>query len=103
MPHVSVLRCRGLLRYVAACCGVLWCVAVCDSFWYFICPHVAGCARNICKKVERRGDVSVLRSIAVCCSVLQRVAACCSVLQCVAVFGVSFAPTWKSELEPCVL
>jgi len=88
MSHVSVLRCRGLLRYVAVHCGVLWCVAVCDSFWYFVCPHLAGCARNICKKVERKRRCQcvaeycgVLQCIAACFSVLQCVAVCCSVLQ----------------------
>jgi len=82
MSHVSVLRCRGLLRYVAVHCGVLWCVAVCDSFWYFVCPHLAGCARNICKKVERKRRC---QCVAEYCGVLQCIAACCSVLQCVAV------------------
>jgi len=46
-----------VLRLVAACCSVLWCVAI----------DVKG----------------ALQCVAVCCSVLQCVAVCCSVLQCI--------------------
>jgi len=64
-------------RYVAVCCRVSQCVAVCcsgaDSS---SCSH-----RDVC-------SMSVQRCVAVCavfCGVLRCVAVCCSVLLCVAV------------------
>jgi len=53
---------------VAVCCSVLHCVV-------YVC----------CSVIYLRGESSVVRCGAVCCSVLQCVAVCCSVLQCVAV------------------
>ena len=53
----------------AVCCSVLQCVAFdCDI-------HASRYIQTL----------SVLQSVAVCCSVLQCVAVCCRVLQCVAV------------------
>jgi len=54
--------------YVALCCSVLQCVAVCSG------------EGDVKHQVSRQ-----MSCVAVCCSMLQRVAVCCSVMQCVAV------------------
>jgi len=62
---------RRQVKFFAACCSVLQCVAV----WCSVVQCGAACC-------------SVLQCVAVCCSVVQCGAqcdvACCSVLQCVA-------------------
>jgi len=58
-----------VLQFVAVCCSVLQCVAVCIE-------QQSKCDVVCC---------SVLQCVAVCCGELRRVAVCCSVLQCVAV------------------
>jgi len=64
------------LQYVAVCCSVLQCVAVCRSRRPTTCIYDAPGYTYLCREMQ---------CVAVCCSVLQCVAVCCSVLQCVAV------------------
>ena len=66
LSGVCVAACCSvlLLQYVAVCCSVLQCVAVCFS----VLQYAAMCC-------------SVLQCAAVCCGVLQYAAVCCSVLQ----------------------
>ena len=71
-----VFQSLGLLQRVAACCGVLQCVACSDTCllrWHSLVRHCLSLARS-----------------AEWCSVLQYVAACCGVLQCVAVTPTSY-------------
>ena len=65
-----------MLQYVAVCCGVLQCVAVCRSALSTHQPRMLGL---IC------GKRTTSQCVAVCCSVLQCVAVRYGVLQCVAV------------------
>jgi len=74
------------MGYVAVCCSVLQCVAVCCSATYPNNMYIYG---QIFWTLGI-GDMSlcsVLQCVAACGSVLQCVAVCCSVLQCVAACG----------------
>jgi len=55
-------------NYVAVCCSVLQCVAVCCSVLLELMIEAA----------------KAKECVAVCCSVLQCVGVCCSVMKCVA-------------------
>jgi len=73
----SASRCGlpAVVRCVAVCCSVLWCVAVC------LCGGASPVlAQHTCSIAVY---CIVLQCDAACCSVLTCVAVCCSVLQCV--------------------
>jgi len=82
------------VKYVAVCCSVMQCVAVCCSRVAVCCSHLrvkslsissmlqcdaACCSVSLCVHL----GVKSLSNQA-CCSELQSVSECCSVLQCVA-------------------
>jgi len=73
--HLTILI-KLLLQYVAVCCSVLQCVAVC-YLGSIVCDR---------DPQDTTFDYSYTSFIALCCSVLQCVAVCCSVVQCIAVY-----------------
>ena len=68
-------------QYKASLGGVEWC-----ALWVAVCCSVVQCVA-VCMLAHSKSTLCgvVLQRVAACCSVLQRVAACCSVLQRVAV------------------
>jgi len=81
-----------VLQYVAVCCSVVQCGAVCcgvcsvlqcGAVWCSVLQYVAVCPSKIWlvrAEILMCGDLCcVLQCVAVCCSVLQCVAVCCSV------------------------
>jgi len=91
-----------LIKYVAACCRALQCVAVyCSVKWATMGTAMVNwtlneyaavycrelqCVAECCRVLQSVAECcSVLQCVAVCCRVLQCFAVCCSVLQCVAV------------------
>jgi len=80
------------VQYVAVCCSVLQCVAVCslicDTTDLSLSEPKVQCVA-VCSLICNSTDLSLsepkVQCVAVCCGVLQCVAVCCSVLQCVAV------------------
>jgi len=89
MPHaaVCVAVCRGELKYVVVCCGVLQSVASVSQCPYVIVVRYSMLSYVVDSFVYWR----VLQCVAMWCSVLQCVAVSCSVVQCGAV--------WCSELQ----
>ena len=83
----SVLQCAAVcLQCVAVCCSLLQCAAVClrcVAVYCSVLRSVGQLARVELCHVHTSVCCSMLQYVAVYCSLLQCAAVCCSVLQCV--------------------